>query len=123
MGTLGTIRGQIHCQLVDAHEPQPVLGPQLAQKFRLPLASAVGFKPHLLPVALIFAGYADSFAHGTIKLLDQGPYLRLVEHRPAAELGTDLALHHQIAVTANRGGGLHIGRQSQAEVGGRLGAH
>ena len=34
-----------------------------------------------------------------------------------------MALHHQIAVAANRGGGLHIGRQSQAEVGGRLGAH
>ena len=61
--------------------------------------------------------------HRRIELLQQGRQLVLAQGWFSTPPGGQLSLHHQVAIAANRGGGLHVGRQSQAEVMGRVGAH
>ena len=99
------------------------MGAEPAQEIGAPLAALVGFKPHLLPMALVFAGDADALAHRSIEAVQQLLQGVFTEGSAAAELGLNLALHHQIAVAADRRSGLGVGRQPQAEVRGRLSPH
>ena len=55
------------------------------------MAALVGFEPHLLPVALVFAGDADAFAHWAIKTAEQLLQRVFTEGRIAAQLRLDLA--------------------------------
>ena len=81
----------------------------------------MGFKPDLLPVALVIAADLNPLAQGVIQLLEQLSELLGGQNGLASGLGRQLALGDQVAVAANRGGDLHVGRQAQAEVGRRLG--
>ena len=81
----------------------------------------MGFKPHLLPVTLVIATDLDALAQGVIQLLQAFTERFGGHHGLANGPGRELALGNEVAVAADRGGDLHVGRQAQAEVGGRLG--
>ena len=76
-------------------------------------------KPDLLPVALVFAGDLLHLAKGCLQFAQQAGEAGLVHGVGAMAQGFELALGHQIAIAANRRGGLHVGVQGQGEMGTR----
>ena len=98
------------------HQAQSFLGAQPTQEQGSPVLLAVVVEPHLLPVALILPGNADAFAHGGVELLEQRLQLLGAERCAALQHRRDLTLHHQIAVAADRRGGLHVGVEPEAEM-------
>ena len=92
---------QIHCQIRNMHQSQPVLRAQPAQKLHGPLLLAMLLQPHLLSVALVLPTDLDRLPQGILQRIQLFPQLGFRQPWLLFHPGNQLAMGQQVGVTTN----------------------